>query len=275
MTATAQPPAPVTDETAAAWLLGSAAPDEVLAALRAVSGVDLQRLSTAVEDAISGIAPAAALYVESYRDLLDPMVELLARQRPELGLSGEAAVLDLLWSATEAPFSGWVAERGLGEGVALRLVDRLRAFDAAATRLVEPASALPRWKLSAAQWLRFHSLVEAELRSLSGSTADVSRLRELFELSFTELGELFGASRQAATKWLRDGLPPSRRAKAATVVAIGELLERKLRPGRLPAVARRPAAAYGDRSMLDRIAADEHEELLREVRESFDWAATA
>jgi hypothetical protein len=58
-------------------------------------------------------------------------------------------------------------------------------------------------------------------------------------------------------------------------VALGELLERKLRPGRVPAVARRPAASYGDRSMLDRIAADEHEELLREVRESFDWAATA
>lgn len=268
------PPA-VDDALTTASLLTSESPDEALASLRSISEVDLHELARVVDHAVHGAAAAVESYVRSYRDLLAPALELLARQRPDLPLAGEAAALDLLWSAAEAPFSGWVAERGPGEGVALALVERLRAFDPAARPLADAASALPGWGLSAAEWLRFHSLVEAELRSLTGSTADVSRLRELFDLSLTELGALFGASRQAATKWLREGLPVSRRAKAATVAALGELLERKLRPGRVPAVARRPAAAYGDRSMLDRVAADEHEELLREVRESFDWAATA
>ncbi len=273
---TTSAPPPVADESlTAARLLSSEAPDEVLAVLVSLSDVDLQGLTAAVEDAVQGFAAAVQVYVRTYRDLLEPALELLARQRPDLQIATEAAALDLLWSATEAPFSGWVAERGAGEGVALRLVDRLRAFDASARPLAEPASALAGWNLSAAEWLRFHSLVEAELRSLSGSTADVARLRELFDLSLTELGELFGTSRQAATRWLHDGLPSSRRAKATTVVALGELLERTLRPGRLPAVVRRPASSYGGRSMLDRIAADEHEELLDEVRESFDWAATA
>jgi hypothetical protein len=274
VTTTSAPPAPDA-ALAAERLLRSQAPDEVLAALRSIADVDLGRLAAAVEEAVGGLASAAERYVEGYRDLLEPALELLAHQRPDLPLRSQAAALDLLWSAAEAAFSGWVAERGAGEGVALHLVDRLRAYDAAARPLPKPPSALPQWELSAAEWLRFHSLVEAELRALVGATADVARLRELFDLTFTEVGELFGASRQAATKWLREGLPAERREKAATIVALGELLERKLRTGRLPAVARRPAAAYGGRSMLDRIAADEHHAVLDEVRASFDWAATA
>ena len=38
---------------------------------------------------------------------------------------------------------------------------------------------------------------------------------------------------------------------------------------------RRSATAYGDRSMLDLFAADEHERLRRSVRESFDFSRVA
>src|SRR5207247_3787078 len=95
------------------------------------------------------------------------------------------------------------------------------------------------------------------------------------DLNLTELGELFGVSRQAVAQWLEQGVPSDRQAKVATVAAVSDLLGRKLKPGRLPGVARRRAPAYGDRTMLQVIADDKHEWLLESVRESFDWSHTA
>ena len=57
--------------------------------------------------------------------------------------------------------------------------------------------------------------------------------------------------------------------------AIAELLERNLRPERIPAVVRSEAEAYAGRSMLTSIADDRQDELLASVERSFDWAATA
>ena len=70
-------------------------------------------------------------------------------------------------------------------------------------------------------------------------------------------------------------MPQARKPKVNTVLNIAELLERQLKPGRLPAVARRKAPAYGGRSILEMIGADQHEALLQRIRDSFDWAATA
>ena len=70
-------------------------------------------------------------------------------------------------------------------------------------------------------------------------------------------------------------LAAERQEKVQTLVAIADLLERKLKPGRLAGVARRPADAYGGKTMLELIAADQHRELLELVRESFDWASAA
>lgn len=81
--------------------------------------------------------------------------------------------------------------------------------------------------------------------------------------------------RQAVDQWLERGVPSERQEKVQTLVAICDLLERKLRPGRLAGVARRPADAYGGKTMLELIAADQHRELLELVRDSFDWATAA
>jgi hypothetical protein len=59
--------------------------------------------------------------------------------------------------------------------------------------------------------------------------------------------------------------------KLAAALALGDLLERRLKTGRLPAVARRPADAYGGLTMLDLIARGHHRELLQGVDASFDW----
>ena len=64
------------------------------------------------------------------------------------------------------------------------------------------------------------------------------------------------------------------RAKAAIVLSVADLLSYRLKPGRLPLVARKPAAIYGDRNMLDMITADQHDEPLRLTRTSFDFAAS-
>jgi DNA-binding XRE family transcriptional regulator len=98
---------------------------------------------------------------------------------------------------------------------------------------------------------------------------------ELFELDRTELARLFGVRRQAVEQWERRGVPADRRGKLATIVALGELLARRLRPGLLPGVARRAAGAYGGLTMLEMIRRDRHDALLEDVRKSFDWATTA
>lgn len=100
-------------------------------------------------------------------------------------------------------------------------------------------------------------------------------IQETLALSKTELGELFGVSRQAIDQWRDDGLPSSRQAKVAAVSAICDLLAHRLKGERIPGVARRPAAGYGGLNMLQMISRDRHEELLERIRASFDWSATA
>lgn len=103
----------------------------------------------------------------------------------------------------------------------------------------------------------------------------LSSITETFQLSKSEMGRLFGVSRQAIAEWEQHGIPVARQPKATVVAAIGDLLSHQLKPERIPGIARRRAPAYGNRTMLEMIAADQHEELLAITRRSFDWARTA
>jgi hypothetical protein len=98
---------------------------------------------------------------------------------------------------------------------------------------------------------------------------------EALELSETELGRLFGVSRQAVGQWRERGVPSNRMAKLATVAAISDLLQHRLKPERIPGIARRPAQAYGGLSMLEMIERDRQDELQAKIRQSFDWAAAS
>ena len=97
---------------------------------------------------------------------------------------------------------------------------------------------------------------------------------ETFELTETELGGLFGVSRQAVGQWRERGVPSNRMARVTTVAAIGDLLGPPLMWERLPGVAGRPADAYGGLSMLEMIERGREDELLTLIRRSFDWAST-
>jgi hypothetical protein len=94
-------------------------------------------------------------------------------------------------------------------------------------------------------------------------------------LSKTELAGLFGVRRQAVDQWVARGVPAERQEKVATLDALIDVLDRKLKPGRLPGVARRPAEAYGGKTMLDLIREDRQREVLDLVHASFDWATAA
>jgi hypothetical protein len=102
----------------------------------------------------------------------------------------------------------------------------------------------------------------------------LDEIQSAFELSNVELGRLFGVSRQAVGEWRQRGVPGSRQEKAATVAAIADLLSHRLKPERIPGIARRPARAYDSETMLEMIERGRHRELLDLVRASFDWAST-
>jgi hypothetical protein len=112
-------------------------------------------------------------------------------------------------------------------------------------------------------------------RLAHGCESDLERLMRVFDVSKSELGRLYGVTRQAIDSWLANGVPADRQEKFASMLALADLLERKLKAGRVPGVARRAAAAYGGLTMLEMIAADRHDELLAAVRDSFDWARAA
>lgn len=257
---------------------------------------EIRSLEETVRRASMGDWPAAREYVTQWRRLADGLLALLHRQRPDVVLEasdGRLLILDtkgdpvettldrVLAVAAVAPCSGWVLRTGLGRGIALRLLAEVREGVPGAIPLVPKPGLCTHWAPGDAvrTAVRLIERALAEQAEQDERLAPSARLltvaMELFELDKTELARLFGVRRQAVEQWERRGVPAERRAKLATMVAIGELLARRLRPGLLPGVARRPAAAYQGLTMLDMIEQDRHDELLEDVRRSFDWATTA
>jgi transcriptional regulator with XRE-family HTH domain len=118
----------------------------------------------------------------------------------------------------------------------------------------------------------YRRLVELALRSMQPPLA---RVRELFDLNTREIAELFGVKRQAVEQWEQSGeVPAARREKLANLLSVGELLERKLSPGRLPLVARRRADVYDGLTMLDMVRIDRDGELRKLTEQAFDWSGT-
>ena len=104
---------------------------------------------------------------------------------------------------------------------------------------------------------------------LSGRQLD--RVLRLWGLSRTELGELFGVSRQAVSKWIRDGVPSDRATAVADIEAITDLLDRYLKRDRIPAVVRRRADGLGGRSLLELVGAGRTAEALELTRRMFTF----
>jgi hypothetical protein len=101
---------------------------------------------------------------------------------------------------------------------------------------------------------------------------ELERVASVWQLSRRELGELFGVSRQAVTKWLDTGVPPDRAEQVADVQAITDLLERYLKRERIPAVVRRPAPKLDDASLLELVRTGRAHDALLLTRAMFTFA---
>ena len=246
-----------------------------------------RRLTAAVRDAHHGRPHAARSYVQAYGELADKLLAAMHKARPDLverdedgryciryrGRCSRAGVEMLNDFAAEAPFSPWAQPRSPGTGVALELLARVRAIVPGAAPLPLPAGATyPSISPDAGVFREWVDDVRLELRL---GESDLARIQAVFGLSVTELAQLFGVRRQAVSAWLVTGVPAARRAKVATVAAMADILAYRLKHERIPGIVRRAASAYGNRSMVEVIAADEQEWLLASVRESFDYSSTA
>jgi hypothetical protein len=279
----------------ARWVLHARQSRSVAARLEALHGARLRRLAHAVGRAASGDTAAAESYVREWVLLTDHLLRLVQRAEPDAILRAEDGSLVLvqakpkpvtvpverfLWTAPVAPVSPWVGIEGLERGLGLSLLACIRELVPGATPLTPTPGRCAAWaspaQMTTALALVGHAVVEhlAGVRGPAGTDA-LHRLMEIFGLDQTETARLFGVARQALDHWRRHGVPAERQAKLATTLAIAELLSRHLRPGVVPGVVRTPAPAFGGRTMLQRIAASEHDTLLEEVRASFDWAASA
>lgn len=280
-----------TRRSEASWLLMAKRARIAAERLEREFGQDLARLERAVRRTAKGERSAAQDYFAAWQSLATGILKLVRAKRPDLivlSKSGELLVVDVKGDPPEvtadlfaaaapaAPFSPWVGMVGLSKGIGLRLLAEVRATIPGAVPLVPKSGMCPHWTNPDAMRTALQLLRRAAAENtLARPRTPLARLTELFDLDRTELAKLFGVTRQAVEQWERRGVPAERQEKLMTVLSIGELLTRKLRPGILPGVARKAADAYGGRTMLEMIAEDDHAKLLESVRASFDWAATA
>ena len=103
----------------------------------------------------------------------------------------------------------------------------------------------------------------------------LQRTVRLWDISATQLGEMFGISRQAASKWLAEGAPAGRRDQVAMLGQATDLLDQWVKRERIPAVVRRPVEVLGGRTRLDVALAGEFEALRDELYDTFDLTRIA
>ena len=278
------------------WILEGKRPAAVVVRMERLYRRQLRQLARAVERAAKGDGGAADEYVSLWSELGSSVLERLRASRPDAVLksaTGELLVVEakrepievtserLLLAASLAPVSAWVAMEGLRRGLGLSLLVEIRQLVPDATPLLPRSGLGVHWetpeRLRTALFLIGRAVVgRIEGRSGSdGGGAVLRRIMEVFTLDKTETARLFGVTRQALEHWRRYGVPADRQAKLTTIFSIAELLERNLKPGVVPGVVRTRAPAYGGRTMLGLIEADEQGRLLESVRSSFDWAVSA
>jgi transposase-like protein len=115
-------------------------------------------------------------------------------------------------------------------------------------------------------WLR--AFIEEMERRLG--TVPLERFLACWDLSASEAARAFGVSRQALSKWRKDGVPPERAPALADLDTATETLCRYVKRERIRVVVRRPAAALGGRSLLEIASEGRHEDVARAVAEMFD-----
>jgi transcriptional regulator with XRE-family HTH domain len=231
--------------------------------------------------------PAVTVLVRRWRSLVDSIAQSAADELPQLvqRMTGgfgmvtasrkvsRAPIQYLEHLISEVPFSPLIGRFGRDVGVGVVAIDAFRLLLPGCPQLDVGTS--PGWPdlPQGIDSTRFRRLVDLAIRSMQ---PPLFRVKDLFGLSNSEVADLFGVKRQAVDQWELGGeVPIARRQKLANLLSVGELLERKLSPGRLPLVARRSADAYGGITMLDMVASDRDAELRELTERAFDWSGAA
>lgn len=247
-------------------LLASTEREALAHTLRHVLGVQLDAATKELPVALHGSDAAVRRYVAAYREVTAALLV-----HAELSTAPSVLGESLAGGAVEFPFSPWAAHAPMAEAIGFDLVSRLRAaIGLAALKPPVAPLVLEVDDLAARRFLR-----RARAHLSHPEEAALPRLMEQLGVSKSELGRLFGVSRQAIDGWLEHGVPAERQEKLGTLLALVDLLERRLKAGRVPGAARRPAKAWGGETMLELIADDRHRELLASVRGSLDFSAGA
>jgi transcriptional regulator with XRE-family HTH domain len=263
------------------------APDaaRTVEALHALDSTLLASLGYHLPEALHGSLDATRCYVSDYRRLTYALMEEARAVRPDriistprgltlcdaAGQPADALLGALENTSAEGPFTAWAVRLSLSEAVALHLANRFRALLGCQV-LTEPSEP-PRIEDDVAAQ-RFLRRVRFHLNN-PDTMNPLRRVMEAFALSQTDTARLFGVTRQAIAQWLADGVPAERQEKLTALLALLDILQRKLKADRLPGIARRAADAYGGLTMLEMIAADRHDELLAITRDSFAWDQAA
>lgn len=100
--------------------------------------------------------------------------------------------------------------------------------------------------------------------------APLERLVTLWGLSKAEAARAFGVSRQAFSKWLQSGVPADRTPALADLAAATDILDRRLKRERIPAVVRREAEALDGASLYGLLSQGRHAEVLEAIERMFD-----
>gem|GEM_PF-885158 len=169
----------------------------------------------------------------------------------------------------EAVLDGWCAAFGLGSGMVAATAWSVRELGGC-----EPAIASPPGLTTMGSGDRAVRWRGAVLDAVCGRLEPLERIRTVLELSETELGWLFGVSRQAVSQWRQKGVPANRTDAVAHVLQTVDLLDRKLAGGRVPLIARRPADRLGGRSILQSLA-DDPAGTHAIFAAAFDWSSGA
>lgn len=101
-------------------------------------------------------------------------------------------------------------------------------------------------------------------------TDPLDRLVTLWGLSNAATARIFGVSRQAFSKWRKNGPPVARTAAIADLAAATDLLDRYVKRERIPAVVRRKAERLGNRSLLEIAQRGDTRAVADHVAEMFD-----
>ena len=117
------------------------------------------------------------------------------------------------------------------------------------------------------QWIQ--SLIDHLLDEATPAT-ELRFAQDLLAINDTQTARILNVTRQAVAGWHQNGVPTERLGEIADLTATARLLNRKLRPERIPGAVRRSAPNLDGQTLLELAASEGPGAMYREVKDTFD-----